>query len=397
MGDRDDRLVSGMRWPTCRVLPGVLLLATVLTSAGHGAAAPRAAPGSLLWHVEERGWGVPAADATQAYFLTVWHDVQARDLATGALRWRAPTGRTGPVTGGSMVALAGDGLVLAADDGVAAFERRDGSLRWRFVPDEGYAPGPYLGAVSSELAFAGSPAGRLYAIDLVTGRARWSLLVADEEHSTVYQPAADADLVAAGYTTFTAPARGGVVAVDPATGRERWHVPFPPPEEPGLDSGWGGGPVLAGDVAIAARADGVVFAFDRRSGAVRWTLPRWPAAPDDRAEALTRDLRPLAAAGGQLLVGSLSGGVIAYGLEDHVERWRYASPDHGSVAFRLTADANAVYVPYIDGGLVVLDAERGRERWRTPPRYRGLIWPPARAGPRLLAADFDAGFFAFAR
>jgi outer membrane protein assembly factor BamB len=96
-------------------------------------------------------------------------------------------------------------------------------------------------------------------------------------------------------------------------------------------------------------------------------------------------------------VGSLSGQVIAYDLADRTERWRYESAWNGSIAFNMAADAKAVYVPYFDGCLVVLDPATGRERWRTGQRFRGFLWPPAVSGERVFAADFGAGLFAFQR
>lgn len=352
---------------------------------------------SPLWHLEGRGWGTPAADPSTVYFLTAAHELQARHVDTGGLRWSVHTGEPGLTTAGSNVALAGD-LVVAGDYNVVAVDRRDGVLRWRFTPTDGYAPGMYLGATNGDLVFAGSPAGRLYAIDHRTGTARWSYALAGGgDRTTMFQPVSEGNLVVSGYTTFAAPNSGGVVALEVATGREHWRTAFPPPPRAGLDAGWAGGPVLTAEVVIATRADGVVVAFDRRTGAVRWTLPTWTSptlAPGDRQD---RDLRPLACTGNLLFVGSLSGEVIAYDLADRSERWRYASPSNGSVAFRMLADQQSVYIPYIDGSLVSIDAASGRERWRTGRSSSGFIWPPAVSGDRVFAADFEAGFFAFPR
>lgn len=386
-----------------RFIAASAALAGAMVAPGHlaPAVAQRADTGiaSAVWHAEGQGWGTPAADASAVYVLAAAHEVHARDAATGALRWRAHTGEPGPTTAGSSLVLIDD-LVVAGDYNVVAFDRRDGALRWRFTPIDGYAPGMYLGGTAGDLVFAGSPAGRLYAIDHRTGTARWSLVVSEDAQTTVFQPVADGDVVVAGFTTFRAPHIGGIVAIETATGRQRWRTVFPAPADVSLDSGWAGGPVITEEAVIAGSGDGVVFALDRRTGSVQWTLPRWtatnpeqagPAAPRDR------DFRPLARMGDRLFAGSLSGEVIAYDLTDRSERWRYKSPRNGSIAFRMLADERSVFVPYVDGALVVLDSADGRERWRTGDQFTGFIWPPAIVGDRVFAADFNAGVFAFSR
>lgn len=381
----------------------LMLAFGALVTPGHRApaAAPRAgdaapAAATPLWHVEGHGWGRPAADASTVYFLTMAHEVDARDASTGALRWRARTGEPGPTTAGSTMMLAGD-VAIAGDYNVVAFDQRDGALRWRFTPADGYGPGMYLGASAGDLVFAGSPSGRLYAIDHRTGTARWSHTVGDDGKTTVYEPASDGDAVVAGFTTFTAPNTGGIVVLDAASGRERWRTAFPRPADATLDSGWAGGPVLLTDEVLAVSAEGVVFAFDRRTGSVRWTLPKWSTGKPQPADPMDRDFRPLARSGDTLFVGSLSGDVIAYDLGDRAERWRYRSTRNGSIAFRVATDDGVVFVPYVDGCLVTLDAADGRERWRTSDTFSGFIWPPAISGGRVFAADFEAGLFAFAR
>ncbi len=366
--------------------PGAALLALTSTD---GVASP-------LWRVDGEAWGSPAIHGSTVYFLTKTHEVVALDADTGTERWRARTGESGPTTSGSALFVAGD-EVVAGDYNVMAFDRRDGALRWRFTPTDGYGPGIYLGAPSGELVFAGSPAARVYAIDHRTGTARWSSLVADDGKTTVFQPVTDGEIVVAGYTTFTAPQTGGVIALDISTGRERWRVAFPRPADPLLDSNWAGGPVLTEDAVLAVSGEGIVFAFDRQSGSVRWTLPKWSTPRPDPVAPRDRDFRPLTRWGERLFVGSLSGDVIAYDLHDRTEQWRYSSERNGSIAFRMTSDERAVYVPYVDGCLVVLDSASGRERWRTSDRFAGFTWPPALIGDRVYASDFVSGFFAFRR
>jgi outer membrane protein assembly factor BamB len=101
---------------------------------------------------------------------------------------------------------------------------------------------------------------------------------------------------------------------------------------------------------------------------------------------LTQDFRALAVVDGILIAGSSSGDVTAYDSRTHHRRWRYRAPELGSVAFALTADDRFVYVPYVGGRLVAIDARTGLVRWRSD-RQQGLFaWPPAVMGGHVYAA-----------
>jgi outer membrane protein assembly factor BamB len=78
-----------------------------------------------------------------------------------------------------------------------------------------------------------------------------------------------------------------------------------------------------------------------------------------------------------LVVGSLTGLVVAYRLPSFRERWRYSPPESGSVLFGMTADRNSVLVPYAGGRLVRLDPDNGRVRWTTQRESGVFTWPPA--------------------
>ena len=347
---------------------------------------PAASP---IWHVAGEGRGRPAADWSTAFFLSKRHEVLALHAQSGQVRWRASTGESGDSTNGSGVVLAGD-VVAAGDYNIVAFDRATGELRWRFEPDDGYGPGIYLGEATETAMFAGSPAGRLYAIDARAGSARWTAVVKDDGRTTVFQPIADDTAVFAAYTSFTAPNTGGVVALDRATGGERWRAAFPPASERLTATNAAGGPLLFDDVVIATRGDGVIHAFDRADGTIRWVLPgvNLPGRPT------VDDFRPLARSGRLLVAGSLTGVVDAYDLNMHEKKWRYSGEMNGSIAFSLGADERSVYVPYVGGRLVALNVADGTERWRTGNFKAGFVWPPASGGDRIYVAGSGAGFFA---
>jgi outer membrane protein assembly factor BamB len=289
--------------------------------------------------------------------------------------------------------IVGD-LVVAGDYNLIAFDRGTGAMRWRFTPSDGYGPGISLGSGVNGRVFTGSPAGRVYAIDARSGTLGWSVVVANDDQTTVYQPASDGSIVVAGYTTFGSPSIGGVVAIDPDSGRERWRARFPRPEDPSLDTNSAGQLVLADDVVIAPSGDGVIYAFDRASGSIRWSIPRLTGSIEGIITATDREYRALTRSERTLVAGSLTGYVVAVDLDTRQERWRYAGGYNGSTAYRLSSDGRVVYVPYVSGFLVAIDLARGVEIWRTRDWQAGFLYPPAIAGDTLHLGGASAGFYA---
>ena len=337
------------------------------------------------WQVVAAGRGQPAVMEDTAWFLTRTHDVFAVDIGTGRLRWRRSTGEPGDETLGSSV-VAVDARIVAGDYALLAMDARSGERLWRFEPSDGYGPGLYLGDAGHGLVFAGSPAGRLYAVRAEDGVMAWSYRAAAEPKTTVFEPVSSGIDVAAGYTTFGSRQGGGVILVDRDTGQERWRREFPGRGEEA--TGFGGGVVFCGDAVIASSGDGEIHAFDCRTGRLLWTLPAVVRSDGRRQE---RDWRALAASGTTLVAGSASGIITAWDVETRRERWRYAHPDGGSTGGHLTAGDAVLYVPHLGGRLVSIDLRDGRPRWQTGGWADGFIWAPTMSRRGVYAVGSHAG------
>jgi outer membrane protein assembly factor BamB len=295
------------------------------------------------------------------------------DKTTGAVRWRRPL----PLADagysrfpmGSVVESTTD-AVIVGDYDVLALDRHTGQLMWRFLPDDGYAPGVYLGAVTKDSVYTGSPGGRLHAIDMANGWLRWSLPLNESHQTTVYPPIVDGGVVLAGFTVFERPTRGGVIAVEARTGIERWRAYFPgqPAGAAERNTAWAGGPVTWNHLVLTAASTGSIYSFDRRNGSLVRTIPS-PHAD------VAQDFRAMAVIGDSLVVGSLTGLVVAYRLPSFRERWRYFPSEAGSVLFGMTAHGNSVLVPYAGGRLVRLHMEDGRVRWTMQQESGAFVWP----------------------
>jgi len=121
--------------------------------------------GKPLWSITvSPGFGPLAASSNAVYFQEDGRLIAAS--AQGAVLWRA----TAPDEI-STAAIAGDGAIIAASNGGSVIAiGSDGSARWSFWPQGGFA-GEI--AVRGNLVYLGSSGGRVYALDASTGEAQW--------------------------------------------------------------------------------------------------------------------------------------------------------------------------------------------------------------------------------
>lgn len=234
----------------------------------------------------------PGFDATTAYVPTRDGALTARDLETGAARWRVDAPTTyAPAVGGDLVFVVVRGgvralaaatgalrwqrtlpgtiaappywdtgwLILSFDGGdLAAFRAADGELVWRVSLGAvaHVAPAPAL-----DNLYLGLDDGRTVALALASGETVWTR--ATEGRATGVTALDDQVLVGT--------SAGVLWSLDPRTGRVRWR--------------WRtGASVVAAAAADAARIyvlayDHILRALDRGNGSLRWrrALPHRPA------------------------------------------------------------------------------------------------------------------------
>jgi outer membrane protein assembly factor BamB len=335
----------------------------------------------LVWVTPGEVRGTPVADASSIYVRTAAQELLAVDRATGAVRWKARLADAPGFVSGGRLLLAGD-LVIAGTDDVEAFRRRDGARIWRANLARGLGAGVQLGGAMDDVVFAGSYAGLLLALDVQSGSVRWAGRLTPEAETNVFVPSIDDDRVVATFSTFRGAGEGGLAAFD-RQGHPLWRARLAGPDERGVI----GPAVPAGDVVLAADRRGTIAAVERDTGAVRWRIPRRLSV--EAAE----DFRPMAVSGSRLVVGSLSGEIVAYDLATQHEQWR-AWPSDASVAFGMIARDDVVYVPYVSGRVVALDARNGRERWRLGERGEGFRWVPWLDGPSMFLNGAGSGLVA---
>jgi len=367
MGDRNQpvercrgRLVVSLAGAACLIL-----------GAAEVTARPIQVGPRVIWSVNEPARGIPALDSESAYFLSQRHELLAASVATGRIRWRVPMDSTGQ-TFGSRVIVMGD-VVVAGDHGLLGVHRRTGRPLWTFNPSDGGGAGVHLGEASGGVAFAGSLAGALRAIDVLSGRPRWTLSVGAPKQTTVYSPVVSGHSVAASFAVFGGSARGGIVVADRDSGRLLWQRLVPG------STGASGNPVFAGQAVLVTARDGTIHSFDAASGEPLWVWPRVERLGDEQ------DYRPLAVSAGTVLAGSMSGEVVAHDLASRRILWR-RTPSLASVAFGIVARDGVVYVPNFSNQIVALRVSNGDELWRLGGAASQFRWVPHVEGPLLLAS-----------
>ena len=207
-------------------------------------------------------------------------------------------------------------------------------------------------AIAYKRAFVANNSGRLFALDVRTGKVKWSYR---GRRCTASSPAVANEIV---YQAFMnrppCNARGGrrgldgeLVALNARTGKVRWRRSIGPSES---------SPLVANGLVYVGDWRGNVHAFRARTGRMRWTF----RARDDVKGGV-------AVSGRRLYVGSYDGHVYALDASTGRLLWR------GSAQARLGGRGNfystpvaaygRVYIGNTDGKVYSFGATSGHIRW----------------------------------
>ena len=189
-------------------------------------------------------------------------------------------------------------------------------------------------------AIVGTNYGLAYALDVTTGKVRWS---AHTRGRVASSPAIDGTRVL--FTTK----RGDVLALDSRTGKELWRRR--------IGSAIESSPLVVGSSFFIGTLSRRVMKLDTRTGGVRWSVP----APGGIKASL-------ALSGRNVIVGDYSGHVAAFRRSDGKQVWRTTSPGErlrGAGRFYAgpAVAYGRVYIGNVNGRVLALDADTGQIAW----------------------------------
>jgi eukaryotic-like serine/threonine-protein kinase len=349
--------------------------------------------------VGQQGASAPVVAADEAIVVGP-AAVYGIDLSTGQERWTL--GRAeGPSTTPAMANVKGTAVLLftegssSSDAKLRAVELADRTPAWAspFALGEQSHSGV---TVAGRTAFVGDDAGHVFAVDLVTGEERWSVLLSEGVQGpltvadgTVYTVPQGRLAIGAAATPTVTPTpspspspsgqligeenRPSLVALSASSGEPSWVVPLP------AGTFFTSLPIAVGDSVYVAVSDGAfsgeLLAVNAADGAVRWVHrgvgPVWQTSSPT-------------AAGGAVYVADGRGGVWKFDPADGRRLFDFQFNEFIRRSSPVVVGGTAL-VGLGDGRLVAVDASSGHEVWESDTGP-GLVGGIAVAGDLVLAA-----------
>ena len=338
------------------------LLGAALGGAGTAAATPAETTGPPTTDTPGTGQQTtrtptfPAAIGRHPMFgvdpARTGHDPDERGPAA-PVRTRWCVGSNGSNRLTSIAVVDGVAFVGSPATGLCALDAATGETRWR-TGFEGYPDAP---TVAGDRVFT-TDGNCAYALGIESGRELWatrpgsrtttSALVADENGDrTVFVAGEDEDEAGASAGSY-------IAALDAADGSERWRT--------AVERNTLYGSLAARDGVVFGGGSGYsVHAFDAATGDRRWRVDVGNHADSP------------AVGSGSVFVGDESGEVHALDPADGSERWTYGTG--AEIRASPAVAEETVYVAAWDGSLHALDARTGERRWRFDGGRRLTVSP----------------------
>ncbi len=306
--------------------------------------------GAPLWSVDASPAGSPSDDASGAglavagdrlYVATAFGEVVALDAATGGRVWTQDIGA--PATGAPTVS-GGRVYVVGRDATGWAIDAGTGRVAWtaQGTPDETGMVGGASPAVSGDRIVMPYSSRELRGL-LPGGTELWTTTVAGTRLGRVYAGVADitGDPVIDGGTVYAGSPSGRIDAIDLATGERRWSA------EEGAMS-----PVVTAGGAVFAVTDAAqLVRLDAATGERVWgvDLPYYRATFARKRQTTFAHYGPVLA-GGRLWIASSDGRLRAFDPVDGSLAAEVALP--GGAATNMAVAGGVLYVVNADGRLL---------------------------------------------
>lgn len=290
-----------------------------------------AATGRSLWRInaEARLTAGVGSDGTTVAVVAEKGILMAFD-ANGNLRWKGQASSeilSAPAVGQGLV------IVRSVDNRIAAYDAESGTRRWvaqRTSPPLTLRTAPGI-VIAGSSAYVALPGGRLVALALSNGGARWEIAVGDPKGTTELERIADlsgAPVVVRGDVCAVA-YQGRVACFDAASGAPRWAKDFSSDVGIGFDDRF----------VYAADERGAVTAFARDNGSGIWR----------NNKLANRRLSAPVSAGRAVAVGDAKGYI------------HFLSREDGAFVARVSTDGSPVIaaLPLVAGKSAIFQTQEG--------------------------------------
>lgn len=247
----------------------------------------------------DAGGGGLAYGEGMVFATTGYGELVALDPASGAVRWRqrfdSPLGGAPTVAGGKVYVAARNGTATAVS-------AANGKLLWQLpaLPKVGGVAGVSAPAVSGKFVLFPFASGHLIAADAETGGVVWQAFVEGNRAGRAFASVPDftADPVIQGQTVYVGTAAGRIAALDLLTGAPLWTA------REGAQSPV----VVAGGSVFAVNDENQLIRLDAGSGELVWRvdLPYFTRDRLKKRRDIFAHFGPILA-GGRLVVASSDG------------------------------------------------------------------------------------------
>jgi outer membrane protein assembly factor BamB len=260
-------------------------------------------------------------------------------------------------------------------------------------------------AIVNDTVYVGAMTGELLAIDLATGKLRWSYQAAPADYGI-----GESSPAVAGGTVYIGDLAGVLHAVDAATGKAKWTFK--------TGSEIKSSPVVAGGRVLIGSYDGSLYGVDAAAGKQVWKVDTdnyvhatpaiWNGVAyfggcdeffhgvriSDGREVLTFDTEAYTAASagihaGVAYYGTFANDVVAVDIAARKIRWRFQDPDRQFPFYSSAAvTGDSVIIGGRDKLVRALDLATGKPRWSFATQAR-VDSSPAVAGDRVVVGSGD--------
>ena len=256
-------------------------------------------------------------------------------------------------------AIVGDTAYIGDNGGTLhAVDLATGKARWTFenpAPNQSAEPFNVVPLVHKDVVYLGDNLGFFFAVDAVTGKQKWQLdLDAGIHASAVIAHVGDADVI-------LQPTDGAAMHCLSLEGKILWTAK--------ADDRINSAPAVSGTTAYVAGCDGKLRSIDLKTGkeiasAVLRSVD--PKPGDDPADAEPGNLAPGSPviAGNSVIVATDKGHVFSFDAKTLTRQWDYSSVVDEAMVYSTPAVAgDTIVIGARDRGVHAIDRATGKSKW----------------------------------